>query len=143
MNHLKLGIWLEGIWFPQALIFYLWLCLLTLVSHLRSDAKNIHIESSRCGVLCNLLPNVYKQQVHVWLKKQNWLAITRTCLPKLHFCCCWVLNRMGHSSQGHLRSVLKVIKFFSNFYRQYVSMKGINTENFSPIPFLLQFLETF
>ena len=50
---------------------------------------------------------------------------------------------MGHSSQGHLRSVMKVLKSFSNCYHQFGSMKGINTENFSPISFLLQFLERF
>ena len=49
--------------------------------------------------------------------------------------------KLGHSSQGHLRSVLKVLKAFSNFFHQFVSMKGINTENFSLIRFLLQFLE--
>ena len=52
-------------------------------------------------------------------------------------------NIMGHSSHGDLRSVLKVLESFSNFYHQFVSMKGINTENLSPIPFLLQFLEMF
>ena len=46
----------------------------------------------------------------------------------------------GHSSQGHLRSFLEVFKSFSNIY-QFVSMKGINSENFSPIPFLLSFIE--
>ena len=34
-------------------------------------------------------------------------------------------------------------QIFSNFYHQFVSMKGIDTENFRPISFLLQFLEAF
>ena len=45
------------------------------------------------------------------------------------------VKQVGHSSQGHLRSVLKLLKSFSNFYHQSVSMKGINPENFRPIPF--------
>ena len=50
---------------------------------------------------------------------------------------------LGHSSQIQPRSDMKVLRSFSNFNHQFVSMKGSNPENFSSIPFLFQFLETF
>lgn len=54
-----------------------------------------------------------------------------------------VNTRLGHSNQV-LPSVSLVegVKSFSNFYHQYVSMKVINPENFSPTPFLRHFLGT-
>ena len=44
-------------------------------------------------------------------------------------------NKKGHSSQIQLGSVVKMFKFFSNFYYQFVFMKGINPENFGPFTF--------
>ena len=53
------------------------------------------------------------------------------------------MSQMSHSSQVHLRSALKVLKYFPNFHYQLVSIKGINPKNFSPIPFLLHFYRHF
>ena len=54
------------------------------------------------------------------------------CILKFDATICWkkciyFAEVKVHSSQGHLRFVLTVLKPFSNFYHQFVSMKGINT----------------
>ena len=53
-----------------------------------------------------------------------------------------VNTRLGHSNQVLPSVSLEGVKSFSNFNHQYVSMKVINRENFSPTLFLLQFLGT-
>ena len=50
---------------------------------------------------------------------------------------------MGHSSQYHRGSVLRVLRFPSNFHHWLVSRSGANPENFSLKAFSNQFLLVF
>ena len=47
---------------------------------------------------------------------------------------------MGHSSEGHLGSGMKVLQISSNFHHQFLSMRQVYPENFSSMSLTVQFL---